>query len=173
MRLFIAIDLTNETKQFLSKINTEISEIQGIKTVNAENLHLTLLFLGEKNPNETIKTLKELKFKSFELELSKFGFFPNRSHIKTLWFGVEKKQELIMMQEKIAKKFKKQQEYKPHITYARIKHTNSTQRKKIFKTIEKFKTKKLKMCVNKIRIYSSELTPLGPIHRVIDTINAS
>ncbi|MEM4757742.1 MAG: RNA 2',3'-cyclic phosphodiesterase, partial [Nanopusillaceae archaeon] len=75
MRVFIAIDLPEEIK---NKIVSYYKEIRGVygKFVEKENLHITLKFLGELQPNIVEKIKKELeniKFPKFNIEVGGFG----------------------------------------------------------------------------------------------------
>ena len=47
MRLFVAVDLENEVREKIYELSKALSSIRGIKTVEKENLHITLKFLGE------------------------------------------------------------------------------------------------------------------------------
>lgn len=173
MRLFLAIDLPTEIKLFLTQINTEISELPEIKTVNAENMHLTLLFLGEKNAKQTIEKISDIKFEPFEIKAKRIGFFPDKNHIKIAWLGIEQSKALSTLQSQLAEtlNYKSKQSYVPHLTFARIHVLKSNNRKKLFKILEKYKDKEFKFKVKGYKLYSSELTPLGPIHRVIETFS--
>lgn len=173
MRLFLAVDIPTEIKLFLTQINTEISELPEIKTVNAENMHLTLLFLGEKNIKQIIERVSSTKFESFELKAKRIGFFPDKNHIKIAWLGIEQSKELNALQAQLANalNYKSKQAYVPHLTFARIHVLKSNNRKKLFKILEKYKDKEFKFKVKGYKLYSSELTPLGPIHRVIESFS--
>lgn len=170
MRAFIAIDLPSEVKQFLSTINTNTSDLPGIKTVNPENMHLTIKFLGDiNNSKEVIEKLKKISFQPFQLTAARIGFFPNKSKIKVMWFGINESEELINLHKEIGGLFGELEEYKPHLTFARVKFLKKGTKEKLFSELEKYKDKTFKFKVEKYRLYSSELTPLGPIHRVVET----
>lgn len=172
MRLFIAIDLPSEIKKFLSEVNTAIEEIQGIKIVNPENMHLTLLFLGNTDPKKINEKIKNLKFKQFYITIKRIGFFPNRNRIRIMWFGVERNMDLFHLQKILSEKFNDYNNYVPHLTFARAKFLNPLSKKVLFKILEKHKDKEFRFKVDKFRLYSSDLTPLGPVHRVVETIHA-
>lgn len=83
MRLFIAIPLPPHIKQYLNQIINSFKKYDlDANFVKADNLHITLKFLGEvsvekiplieKILNETSK-----KFSSIAINLTQFGFFPN------------------------------------------------------------------------------------------------
>ena len=58
MRLFIAIDLSEEAKENIEKLKLELKGIKGIKLVSKENTHLTLKFLGEVSDNKAEEVVK-------------------------------------------------------------------------------------------------------------------
>ena len=53
MRLFIAVEIPDDIKKYLGKIQGEFIDTHSnkIRSVNANNIHLTLKFLGEVQPN--------------------------------------------------------------------------------------------------------------------------
>lgn len=173
MRLFLAVDIPTEIKLLLTKINAEISDFPGIKTSSAENMHLTLLFLGERNIKDVLHKLDSVKFKPFDLKAKRIGFFPDKNRINIMWFGIEHSEELNALQNNLveALKIKSNQKYVPHLTFARIKMLKSNDRKKLFRILDKYKDEEFKFKVKSYRLYSSELTMLGPIHRVIENFS--
>ena len=79
MRLFIAIRLSDEMKKALINCN-----------VPAQNLHMTLAFIGEyDDPEKVKKVLKKVPMPEFRLSLSEKGNFGN-----ILWAGVKGNQKL-------------------------------------------------------------------------------
>ena len=73
MRLFIAIEIPKNLKEYISKIQEEI-EINSnkIRFIKKEQIHLTLKFLGEVQPNEVIQIKNILK--NFNFSLKQLGF---------------------------------------------------------------------------------------------------
>jgi len=53
MRLFIAIDIPEEIKKYLGKLQEKINtNLAKIRNVKKEKIHLTLKFLGEVQPEK-------------------------------------------------------------------------------------------------------------------------
>jgi 2'-5' RNA ligase len=173
MRYFLAIPLPEEIKQELHQLNTEFSKYKGLRFVNPDNMHLTLLFLGNSNVNEKIKELKKLKFKAFKLKTKKISAFPEKGKIRLLWVDLKKSQELEDLQKKISKLFNIKKEYRPHITLARIKKIEKDEKDRIIKKVNEIKHNELTITVKNFKLYSSELTVLGPVHRVIEYFSSS
>lgn len=88
MRLFIAIDLPPELKQALAKLRCELP---AARWVPAEQIHLTLAFLGEVEEASAWRLNTELtriQLPSFTLTLTGPGCFPHRQRPRVLWVGV-------------------------------------------------------------------------------------
>jgi len=159
MRLFVAIDVSKEVRDYLLKIQSKLD--QDLRFVNA--FHLTLKYLGEVSedliPKITAK-LEEIKFNPFDLELNEIGSFPNKKFIKVIWIGVKDQSKLMKLQKEVENNlkefnFKKQFNFHPHITLARVN-------KKI--DFPNIKIKNLKFPVSKFFLYQSTLTPNGPTY---------
>ena len=91
MRLFIAIRLSDEMKKALINCMHDLKK-QGVEGnyVPAQNLHMTLAFIGEyDDPEKVKKVLKKVPMPEFRLSLSEKGNFGN-----ILWAGVKGNQKL-------------------------------------------------------------------------------
>lgn len=91
MRLFIAIRLSDEMKKALINCMHDLKK-QGVEGnyVPAQNLHMTLAFIGEYDDTEKVKkVLKKVPMPEFRLSLSEKGNFGN-----ILWAGVKGNQKL-------------------------------------------------------------------------------
>lgn len=173
MRLFIAIDLPEQLKDFLEKLSGPLSKLKSAKVLKRENAHLTLFFLGEiTNVEEVTNKLRTISFKPFDLETSSIGFFPNIHDPKVVWLGLKYSEDLKNLQTKIASEFGKEEDYNPHLTFSRFKHPSWKDRKEIKKLAEPKTLPVFKVKVTRFRLYSSELTPVGSIYNVIETFEA-
>ena len=77
MRLFIAINLSDDTKAVLLDLQSDLYDrgVRGRYTTE-ENLHLTLAFIGEYQDAEPVlDALSTVSFKPFELALDGMGRF--------------------------------------------------------------------------------------------------
>jgi len=174
MRLFLAIKIPEEVKMYLSEISKDLSAFKGIKRVYSENIHLTLLFIGEsQNPEDIAKKVSKIKFKKFSLKTSSFGYFPSHDKIKVIWQGLEDSMDLFNLQKEISSTLNSQDGYISHITFARVNRIFPFERKKIIEILESKVTKVFSFEVTNFQLYSSELTDVGPIYRIIQTFKAS
>lgn len=170
MRLFIGIEIPDNTKDYLISIGKIISLHSGhYKFLNKEQIHITLKFLGEVPPNKLnniIESLEKIKFNHFSVSLTKIGFFQNENHIRVIWVGLEPEKELNELQKQIDNSlkqlFNKEKAFKAHLTLARVK--NIENKKTFFEGIRKLNIKNEKIYVNNFKLIKSTLTPKGPVY---------
>ena len=93
MRCFISIDLPEDVKKELVKLQKKIDEtglIRG-KLTEEENIHLTLKFLGEIDYDkieEVKRRLKEIQLEKREAKLGELGVF-SESYVRIIWVRLE------------------------------------------------------------------------------------
>lgn len=178
MRTFIAVEIHNE------EVLNAIIKIQSnfmIKAtpVNKQNLHFTLLFLGEideKNAENVKKELASISFRPIEVKFSHIGAFPNPRFPRVIWIGVDKvaSQQLIDLASHVEKKlepfgFKSNKPFKPHLAIFRIKNKVCD----ISQTLEKFKVIEIsKEVITELKLKQSILTPNGPIYSDLQVVLA-
>ena len=175
IRSFIAVEIPEQVRSDITRmINKFARQDFSVKWVKHDNLHITLLFLGDID-NEflqnSIKTLTDiaLKEKSFEMSLKKLGAFPNNHLPRVIWIGTETgKTELITLQKAVEDSFTaigykpEKRKFDPHLTIGRVRERISIA-DKIFATEYESLTFKIESLV----LFKSTLTPLGPIYEKI------
>ncbi len=161
MRLFIAVNFNENIKNMLSDIIRKLRPHtrQGSYTLT-ENLHLTLVFLGEVEPDridKVTRAMKEMIGTSFELKLGGLGHF-RRDGGDIYWIGVENNEILQDMQSQLAKLLIRagfsieERKFKPHLTIGRrIIFNNSFNEKEFSRTLPE-----MSMEVNHISLMKSE-----------------
>jgi len=172
MRLFIAIDFNELNEDFKALQNNIDKDLAKLKEVST--FHLTLKFLGEV-PEEKVGVLKErlneVKFKSFSLSLDKIGVFPSESYIKVIWVGITPQDQVIELQKKIEDSlkdfnFKKDFEFHPHITLARVKFVKD--KENFLKNLKDIKVEEKTIEVKDFRLVKSTLTSEGPVYEDLE-----
>ena len=95
IRCFVAIELPKAIQDQLSQIqNTLRKQIQRASWVKPGNIHLTLKFLGDVNPND-IKSVGQAiaqvasYHSPFSLQFGDVGAFPNPARPRVIWVGVK------------------------------------------------------------------------------------
>lgn len=127
---FIAISLTNTLKDYFSEWQNSLREQISYKVwPHKQDLHITLKFLGPVAPDVLTGLINELKtieqLGVFEVTVGTIGTFGNPHKPRVLWAGVEKTNELILLQNKVEESavrvgfVKENREYQPHITLAK------------------------------------------------------
>lgn len=132
MRLFVALEISEEIRVAIAGLIHELRPLDSSwKWVRAENLHVTLKFLGE-IPSDKLESIKSaLRGVACEwpvgVKFRGLGFFPNERRPRVLWAGMEAPQSLPALAEAIEESLAKvgapreEREFTPHLTLARSK----------------------------------------------------
>lgn len=133
MRLFIAIRFSQETGSKLTGLRDEVRlHSQRGRFTTAENLHLTLVFLGECDERQTAavrSVLDEVRFDPFPIIIDRVGRF-QRNRRDIWWAGVGENEALQALQLDLTERLLRagfsleQRTYRPHITLGRDILTN-------------------------------------------------
>ena len=175
MRNFIGIDLPKDIKNYLFNLQNELKkELSAkIKWVSKKNLHITLKFIGEldKTKYDLIKDkLSKVNFKSFNLQLSSIGFFPNQKSPKILLVGLNECNKLSKLQKDIDSTLmnvlKDVQEFKTHITLGRIKLIKD---EKSFQNLDKKHIEGKFFEVKSFSLFESKLSKDGSKYTILET----
>ncbi len=177
MRAFIAVDIEDPRLiSSLSSIKNTISTLNvPIKFVEDENLHITLVFLGEIDES-TVETLKSgleenIKHPPFEISVEGLGSFPSLSRPRVVWAGIRKgSKELTNIHETVMKTLNtlnirvKGEKFHPHVTIGRLKGSRNIQ--SLTKLLIEYSNYFFgEQQIDKVKIKQSILTPKGPIYR--------
>ncbi|MBD3228954.1 MAG: RNA 2',3'-cyclic phosphodiesterase [Candidatus Lokiarchaeota archaeon] len=184
LRAFISININEmEIINEIVKIQNEFQRVEGrIKSIEQENIHITLKFLGnitEPMSKRIISKLNNVQFDPFELELKGLGCFPRPSRPRIIWVGCEKGTENVrdiynQIESELSEfKFKKDR-FRSHITISRVKRINRSEIDRLKKILFSFKNKDFgTIKVNSFQLMKSVLTPKGPIYSVLENFKAS
>ena len=174
MRLFIAIDF-NELKDYFAELQKLLPKNAKLSFTKA--FHLTLKFLGEVQPNNAEKVadiLKNIKFKHFSVQLDSIGIFPTENYIRVVWAGLKPEDNVLDLQknidESLKELFKKEREFKAHITLARVKYPED--KKSFVEQLKKIKVESKKIEIKDFRLVKSTLSPKGAIYEDLEVFNS-
>lgn len=176
MRTFIAIELPDEIKAFLTD-RIERLRATGAKAswVKPEAMHLTLRFLGDLDSDPVARIRKLLAegyadVPAFTLKVAGMGAFPNRRRPGVVWAGVEPAEGTLAQAQAVAEQAAlaiglapETKPFHPHLTLARVK--DPAQGRILAEQVpwdEPFDTGSFP--VTGVILFSSQLTPRGPIH---------
>ena len=173
MRTFISINIPEEIRKEIKKIQDFLPEFFGKKT-KVENLHLTLKFLGEIKEQvvgEVKEKLREIKIEKFKTEIDSVGVF-SEEFIRIVWLHMKDCDSLQKQIDNALKNlFKPEKRFMSHLTIARIKKLKD--KKRFLQELEKIKIEKIKFIVDKFYLMKSELTSEGPRYSVLEEYNLS
>ena len=143
MRCFIALDLPEEIKEEILKVQKKLPKFEGKKT-EKENLHLTLKFFGELNEREIEEVkekLKKIRFERFNIYLKHMGFFDNQKY-GVIWIHLSNCEGLQKIIDNTLKDFfKSEYRFMAHLTIARVK--NIKDKKKFLQELKEIKVEEI------------------------------
>ena len=171
MRLFVAVDIPSFLKDKLSVLLEELSIFKNVKSVEKNNLHITLCFLGDLDQKEVVSFLKTLKFKPCSITTSKIQLIPDENFIRLVWLDVSSN-VLKELQSSIENHFQTKKSSKIHITIARVKKLSPDEKPDFVKTVSSFKPPEASFKVDCFKLYKSTLTAVGPIYEVVESFKA-
>jgi 2'-5' RNA ligase len=179
-RLFIAVDVGQEIRDQCIALQKKLARAGAdMKWVEPENIHVTLLFLGEVNQRE-IPPICRLASKvcgglpAFNLSVEGVGCFPNPRRPRIVWAGVEQgKEELRELHDALETPLlelgcyrREDRQYTPHITLGRVRGERSdAQLAEVLSKETGWQAGETR--VEEIQVMSSQLTPQGPIYTVL------
>ena len=179
-RIFIAINLPGDIKKVLSSYEKKWRELPA-KWVNQDNLHITLIFLGDLTDlelGEVCVATKDVveKYKSFNLNLNKISYGPNEKlPPKMIWVSGEKSKELLVLKNELESSLLEKVNFRPenrgftpHITLARIssfgfRAMEIEERPEVNENID------LTFTVESIDVMESVLKKTGPKYTIIES----
>ncbi len=186
MRAFIAIELPLKIKEELGRMEEKLKETGAdVKWVKPSNMHLTLKFLGEISQDQLNKITDILtdvlkNRNKFSIAVKGLGAFPDMTRPKVIWAGIEDKDNIITrlaaeLEERLTALniLKEERNYSGHITIGRVKSWKNT--KELSENISRIANDcnggKTNFTVERITLFKSNLTPLGPVYEALKETN--
>lgn len=176
IRCFIAIEIPQPIQNQLARIQGTLQkQIQKASWVKPGNIHLTLKFLGDVNPDnlepigETIEEVTS-RHRSFPLRIGGVGAFPNLVRPRVIWVGVKtggKRVSALTQDINVALSYCgfsfETKKFNPHLTIARLKERIDlrpyTSQYRQYDRIDR-----VEMTVDRISLVQSQLHPQGAIY---------
>lgn len=180
LRTFIAIDLGKTIRERCIALQETLARAgTEVKWVEPENLHVTLLFLGEVDARDVPAVCQAVALAcaeqpAFTLSVETVGCFPNPRRPRVVWVGVgEGAEEVIALHDALESPLlqlgcyrREERRYTPHITLGRVRGNGSTE-SLATALARKADWQAGSIDVNEVLVLSSELTPRGPVYAVL------
>ena len=174
-RIFLALCLNELAISLLKNLG---GTVPGARPVPADQMHLTLRFIGEVDGslfNDIREQLLDLDSPKVPLSIRGVGHFPPRGAPRVLWAGIEPSPELTILRNRINNILRQcgvkpdTRKFHPHITLARLKNTSSAR-------VARFLTENCDLSVppfqvNELILFSSILSSKGAVHTVEQRYN--
>ena len=133
MRLFFALNFADEVRREVARLTQPLrAAVPGIGWVDAEHLHVTLKFLGERDASE-VPTLAVLgkdavrRHRPHDVALTAVGAFPNLGRPRVVWLGITGGEGLAQVAAALdagAEALgvaREARPFRPHVTLARVR----------------------------------------------------
>lgn len=178
VRCFVAVECSNP------EVVKGIRHVQGVlestgadmKSVESENIHLTLKFLGEieqQSVDDVAEIVRGISFAPFRFKVEEVGVFPNTSRPSTIWAGItEGVSDLIMVFEMLDEKLSKlgfereRRRYQPHLTICRVR--SGKNKEQLAEELLRLGDYEFgEVSVDRVSLKKSVLTSSGPIYTTL------
>ncbi len=180
VRTFLAIELDPAVRTRLLALQESLGRASSdVKWVEEENLHLTLLFLGEVDERELLNICRAAQravadIPVFTMSIESARCFGSPRRPRTLWVGVGLgAQDVVAVHDALEKALlelgcyrREERQYTPHVTLGRGKGDRPSE--PLAMALQKHQAFNAgESRVEEVLIMSSQLTPKGPIYTVM------
>ena len=181
-RAFIAIDLPESVKSFLSEAQEALKSYGfGVKWVRPQNIHLTLIFLGDTATADTDKiaeamTLAAMNCPIVSLTAKGIGVFPNVRRPRVIWAGLNGQvQTLANLQQTLNAHLANlgfatdTRAFKSHLTLGRVKGKIALDKMiAAIDNLKEFESESFE--TREVILFKSELRPSGAVYTRVQAI---
>lgn len=181
LRTFIAVDLGKTLRDRLVSLQENLARAGAdVKWVEVENLHITLLFLGEVDERELPALCRAVsvecgRHERFTLGIQTVGTFPNPRRPRVVWAGAgEGTPELIALHDALESPLqelgcyrREERQYKPHVTLGRVKSDGSAEALAAILLKKANWNAGTEVEVQEVLVMSSMLTKQGPEYAIL------
>ncbi|KAG2472287.1 MAG: RNA 2',3'-cyclic phosphodiesterase [Nitrosopumilales archaeon] len=178
MRIFVAAEINNaEVLNSIQKVQSDLD--LRAKPVALNNIHFTMLFLGEISEKISFKVqdaLNSIQFEEFDVKFQGIGAFPKARSPRVVWVGTDERggrqlSELASIVEDTLSPlgFHSDKPFRPHVTIFRVKNKIGNISDKLESlNSTKFGVQK----ISEIKLKKSVLTSTGPNYTDLQVIRA-
>jgi 2'-5' RNA ligase len=177
IRSFLAFELPVDIKKTVKRVTGEIRD-SGLdaRWVKAENIHLTIVFLGNVKTEEIDSIGEKVRnvcpeYGSFDIALKGVGCFPSMRRPRVLWLGLDGEIERMSHfrddLQRALKAFGIKEEkrpFKPHLTLGRFRSTRKMG-SKLEELLSKYAALESPVeSLNELYLFKSDLKPGGAVY---------
>ena len=186
LRTFVAVAIDKPIRDRVVALQETLARAGvEVKWVEPENLHLTLLFLGEVEDKAVPAVCQAVsdctgQHAPFEMGIETAGCFGNPRRPRTLWVGVgQGTQELVALHDALEPPLlelgcyrREERQYTPHLTLGRVKSDRPSD-KLAMALARQAGWKGGQIQVRELLVLSSDLRPEGPQYTVLSRAKLS
>jgi len=180
LRVFLALELMRSVRKQISAFVERITpQVDGVKWVGCDYLHLTLKFFGEVDELDIPEICQSVKrsvagHPPIKVRCLGVGAFPSLSRARTIWVGVSEASadSVIVLQSNVDADLNEigfrseNRRFQPHVTLGRVRDGQHRQRIHDL-LVEQSDTDFGSSLVESVTLFSSELTKVGPEYTVL------
>lgn len=180
IRVFIAVDLPPAIQESVEKQTAPLRRTLGddlIRWVPAQNMHLTLKFIGNIAASH-LDFLKQMLTQSvnsqrqFDLQIGGIGSFPNLKRPRVLWVGIHAPADLTSLQKNVEAGAvrlgyeKEERGFSPHLTLGRVRqNVSAADLQRIRSALENTQIGRIGTAtIEAVHLYKSDLHADGSIY---------
>jgi len=180
LRTFIAVGIDKTIRDRAVILQETLGRAGAdVKWVEPENLHVTLLFLGEVEDRALPAVCRVVadvaaELSPFEMSVERAGCFPNARRPRTLWVGVGNGlQELVALHDALEPPLldlgcyrREERQYTPHFTLGRVKGDGGADQL-ASALARRADWKGGRVPISQVLVMSSELRSEGPTYTIL------
>jgi 2'-5' RNA ligase len=180
LRTFVAIDLSKSVRDRAVVLQESLARsAPDVKWVEPQNLHVTLLFLGEVEDRTLPAVCRAVAdvcktHVPFVLTVEGVGCFPSPRRPRVVWIGLgQGTQEVVALHDELEGPLldlgcyrREERQYTPHITLGRVRGEASAD-ELAAALAKKAGWQGGEVRMGEVLVLSSELTPDGPVYTVL------
>jgi len=183
LRTFIAVEIPSQVQKKIQEAVELLRKELGstlIRWVPAQNIHITLKFLGDVSPASVDHLTQMLRteadsMSAFDIAISGLGSFPSLRRPRVLFIGIQAPAELEALYRGIEAACSRLgyesegRDFSPHLTIGRVRQdASATDQQRIRRVLEGTTIDSLGIArVNSVHLYKSELKPSGSVYTQI------
>jgi 2'-5' RNA ligase len=178
MRMFVALELDEATRAVLveeqQRALSRVTSKSSLRLVDAEQIHLTLAFLGEVRSPTAEQAIDAMQrpfsgMQPFSIVVGGVGMFPARGTPRVLWLGLlSGVGEVMTLQTEVANRIRaigirlEERAFHPHVTIGRWRSARPSDRTCLERDASRHTT--AGMTVDRVTLFESRLSSKGASH---------